>query len=376
MTSIALTPAEKPLRAAGTDAPEKSTRSSHSVLRYLHRNRWWITRVLALPVHVFVFVVLTFLLVRSMPGDPIRAMLGQNYTPESYAAMQERMGLNGTMFQQLTSYLHGIVNLDLGESIVNGRPVIDELQTRLPATLELALLGLGLSILLSIAASYIAVFHHRSVIAHIIRGYARAAGAVPEYVLAVAGILLFYATLQIVPAPMGRLDVDEIAPPTTTGFPLVDALLAGRPDAFWSTLAHLALPVVVMCAAHSALLIRVLVSALDKEADATATRFRIASGASTRTVVKSIYRRAAPASVTMAGTLFGYLLGGTVILETLFGLSGMGKYALDAVNSGDVVVMQGFLLTVATLSLLVFLLVDVTNMLIDPRRRPGVRTEG
>lgn len=339
------------------------------------RHRWWITRILALPVHLLVFVVLTFLLVRSMPGDPVRAILGQNFTPESYAAMQERMGLNGTMLAQLGNYLSGLLNFDMGSSLVNGRPVVEEIASRLPPTLELALLGLGASLIVSAVASYVAVFHSRSVVAKAVRSYARAAGAVPEYVLAVAGIFVFYATLQLVPPPTGRLNIEEIPPPAATGFPLIDALIAGRPDAFSSTLEHLALPILVMCAAHSALLIRILVTALDTELDAPATRFRIASGAKKWTVVKSVCRRALPSGITMAGTLFGYLLGGTVILETLFGLSGMGKYVLDAVNSGDVVVVQGFLLVVAALSLLVFLMVDLVNMTIDPRRRPGVKTE-
>ena len=116
-------------------------------------------------------------------------------------------------------------------------------------------------------------------------------------------------------------------------------------------------------------MIRLLISGLEESIEAAPTRFRIASGASRRTVTLSMYRRALPATVTMMGTLFGYLLGGAVILEGLFGLGGMGQYLVDAVNSSDVVAMRSFLMVVAALSLTVFLLVDITIFLLGKRER-------
>jgi ABC-type dipeptide/oligopeptide/nickel transport system permease component len=122
--------------------------------------------------------------------------------------------------------------------------------------------------------------------------------------------------------------------------------------------------------------LRLLVHQLEVAAVDPATRFRAASGASWLTVIISMFRRALPSAVTMLGAVFGYLLGGAVIMEDLFGLGGMGQFAIDSVNSDDVVAMRSFLMVVAALSLTVFLLVDITNMILDPRRRPGVRAEG
>jgi len=259
---------------------------------------------------------------------------------------------------------------------MTGRPVVEELSDRLPATLELALLALGCSIVVSVVASYFVVMYPSNPLSRAVRGYARAAGAIPEYVIAIVAIFVFYATLQWAPAPVGRIAVELVAPPQVTGFPLLDALLDGDGEVFLSICAHLVMPVAVMVLAQSALLVKMLVHGLDQTLDAPQTLFRIASGAPRRVAVLSAYRRAAPAAVTMAGTLFGYLLGGAVVLEGLFGFTGMGQYAVQAVNTGDVIATQGFLLVIAALALLVFLLVDLTNMIIDPRRRPGVAADG
>lgn len=342
----------------------------------LRRQRWWLTRLAALPVHLLVFVVATFFLVRAVPGDPVLVLLGQNYTPEAYAAMQERLGLDGSLLAQLGNYLASVARLDLGESLMTGRPVLTEIRDRLPATLELALLALGCSVLVSVAASYFVVMKPANPVSRVVRGYARAAGAIPEYVIAIAAIFVFYATLRWAPAPVGRISVELVAPVPVTGFPLLDALLGGDAAAFASIASHLVLPVAVMVLAQSALLVKLLVHGLDEALDAPQTLFRIASGAPRWSAVVSAFRRAAPPAVTMAGTLFGYLLGGAVVLEGLFGFTGMGQYAVDAVNTGDVIATQGFLLVIAAMALLVFLLVDLGNMLVDPRRRPGVNSEG
>ncbi|MCF7550456.1 ABC transporter permease [Pseudonocardia sp. WMMC193] len=347
-----------------------------TVLDGLRRQRWWLARIAALPVHLFVFVIATFFLVRAVPGDPVLILLGQNYTPETYAALQAQLGLDGSLLAQLGSYLANVARLDLGDSLMTGRPVLTEIRDRLPATLELAFLALACSILVSIAAAYFVVMKPANPVSRVVRGYARAAGAIPEYVLAIVAIFVFYATLRWAPAPVGRLAIDVVAPLPITGFPLLDALLDGNPEAFASILGHLVLPVGVMVLAQSALLVKLLVHGLEEQLDAPPTLFRIASGAPRRAAVASAFRRAAPPVVTMAGTLFGYLLGGAVVLESLFGFTGMGQYAVDAMNTGDVIATQGFLLVIAALALVVFLVVDLLNMIVDPRRRPGVGTEG
>lgn len=346
------------------------------MLDFFRRQRWWLGRVAVLPVHLLIFIIFAFLLVRLVPGDPVRGLMGQNYTPEGYAKLQAALGLDGSTLSQLGSYLGNVVQLDLGQSLISGREITSDFAARLPATVELAVMGLVASVLFSLVASYAAVMWPKNPLCRGIRGYAQAAGALPEYILAILAIFVFYAVLHWAPAPIGRLPATMSTPPSWTGLPWIDTVLQGNWAATGAMSAQLALPILVMVLAQSALIIRLLINGVEEQIDSAPTLFRVASGASRVTVLASVYRRAAPSAVTMTGTLFGYMLGGAVILESLFGFKGMGAYAVDAVNASDFPAIQGFLLVIATISLLVFLAVDLTNMVIDPRRRPGIRVEG
>jgi ABC-type dipeptide/oligopeptide/nickel transport system permease component len=342
----------------------------------MRKNRWWITRTLMLPVHLTVFAFVVFVLVRAIPGDPVLTILGTQFTPALYARTKLALGLDGSFLTQLGHYYDNLIHFNLGDSIISGRPVRTDLAVRLPATLELALLAMGAVIVFSFAASYVAVMHPTSMVGRLIRIYAKTAGAIPEFVVGLALIFIFYAELHWAPAPLGRIDPLLAQPSPITNFPLLDSVLRGDWPVVISMIKHLVLPITVEVIAQSAVMIRLLISGLEESIEAAPTRFRIASGASRRTVTLSMYRRALPATVTMMGTLFGYLLGGAVILESLFGFTGMGQYLVDAVNSKDFISLQASLLVVGALSLLVFLLVDLVNMFLDPRRKPGVRAEG
>jgi ABC-type dipeptide/oligopeptide/nickel transport system permease component len=289
--------------------------------------------------------------------------------------MKKNLGLDGTLIHQLQTFLSHTVRLQFGDSIVSGRPVIKDVQLLLPATLELAVLGLLGAVVVALLGAYLVVLHPRNLASRLLALYARAAAAIPDFCLGVTGIFIFYATLHWAPPPLGLVSTNLSLPTKITGFPLLDALLRGQGSVAASIVGHLILPVAVLALANAPVLMKLLIRSLEDSVDAAPTRFRIATGASRPMVVISLYRRALPAAVTMLGTMFGYLLGGAVVLESLFGFSGMGQYAVNAVNSKDFVALQGFLLVVGALSLVVFLLVDVANMLLDPRRRAGTRQE-
>jgi ABC-type dipeptide/oligopeptide/nickel transport system permease component len=346
------------------------------LLGIVRRQRWWAGRIAVLPVHIAVWALVVFFLVRAIPGNPVVIVTGGQYTPAIYAHVKHELGLDGSTFHQLGHYFWQLLHFRLGSSILSGTPVVTELKTRLPATVELALQSMTAVIVTSFIASYVAVMHPKNLLSRIIRGYARTAGAIPEFCVGIALIVIFYAELHWAPAPLGRVSPSITPPASITGFPFLDTILRGDWSVAGNMLEHLILPLTVEIVAQSAVMIRLLISGLEEAVDAPATRFRIASGASRRMVVLSVYRRALPATVAMLGMLFGYLLGGAVILESLFGFAGMGQYMVDAVNSKDFVVMQGVLIVIAAVALTVFLLVDLVNMVLDPRRKPGVRSEG
>lgn len=349
---------------------------TRSLYRFLANQRWWAGRIAVLPLHIAFFAVIVFFLVRAIPGDPVLTVVGNQFTPEIYARVQHSLGLDGSIPEQLGNYLSAVLRFDLGDSIVSGRSVLGELRLRFPATLELALMGLAAVTVVSLISAYLAVMRPRWIVSRVIRGYARTAGAIPEYCVGIALIFVFYASLQWAPAPLGRISPGLSQGNPVTGMPFLDSILKGDWAVAASMAQHLVLPIAVEVIAQSGVMIKLLISGLEAAIDAPATRFRIASGAARPMVVLSVYRRALPATVTMLGVLFGYLLGGAVILESMFGFTGMGQYIVDAVNSKDFVSMQGFLLAVAVISLVVFLIVDLVNMVLDPRRKPGVQAEG
>lgn len=363
----------QPGAGSGQDAEPRSWPSGRTVTRLWRRHRWWAGRIAVLPLHLLGFAVGAFFLVRAIPGDPARLVVGPEASQEEYLATRHELGFDGSLFTQLITYLNRLAHLDAGNAIMTGRPVADEIADRLPGTFELAAVAFTVIVVFSLVASFVAMWRPRSVVSRTVRAYAQAAGAIPEFVVGVLFIYVFYALLHVVPAPTGRLRAGLSAPDPLTHLPLLDSILRGRFDATSSQMSHLLGPVAVLTLSVAPLLLKQLISALDESFTAPVTRFKVAAGASTLSVVVSAYRRALPPAVALCGTVFGALLGGAVILESLFGLGGMGTYAVDAVDSKDLVALQGFLLVVAAVSLCVFLLVDLVNMALDPRRKPGVQ---
>ncbi|QMU21625.1 ABC transporter permease [Gordonia rubripertincta] len=326
-------------------------------------------------VNFLIFVVVAFFLVQLIPGDPLVSASGGRLSGSALEQARESYGLNGSLASQFWTYLTSLFSLDLGNSIATGRPVAEDMATRVPATLELIGAGLFFACLVSLPMSYLIVARPTNRFSKALRSYASSAGAIPEYVVGILFLFVFFATLAWVPAPSGRLDPILLPPNEVTGFPILDAFIAGDTAAANSYISHLILPVAVMTVSHSAILVKSLVLALDTEIDSPATRFRIASGAPRRVVVLSIYRRALPSAVAMLGMIFGLLLGGAVVLESLFGLGGLGQYAVDAVRSSDVFALRSFLVVIAGLCLIVYFLTEVATGLLDSRRRDSRNQE-
>lgn len=326
-------------------------------------------------VNFLIFVVAAFFLVQLIPGDPLVSSSGGRLSGEALEKAREVYGLNGSLASQFWSYLTSLFSFDLGESIATGRPVAEDMATRIPATLELIGTGLFFACLVALPMSYFVVTKPTNRFSKVLRSYASSAGAIPEYVVGILFLFVFFATLAWVPAPSGRLDPILMPPAEVTGFPILDAFIAGDAEAANSYISHLILPVAVMVVSHTAILVKSLILALDTEIDNPATRFRIASGAPRRIVIASVYRRALPSAVAMLGMIFGLLLGGAVVLESLFGLGGLGQYAVDAVRASDVFALRSFLVVIAGLCLIVYFLTEVATGLLDSRRRDSRNQE-
>ncbi len=210
------------------------------VLRYVGK------RLIFIVPQLFGIILVSFLLVKLIPGDPAVLMLGPFATEEQLLKLRAGMGLQGTVLDQFWIYLKNLVQGDLGTSWQTTRPVLEDLFMRFPATLELITLALVLALGIGIPLGVLAAYFKRSVVKKFSDYYGLLAGALPDFWLGLVLIFFFYTLLGWAPDPLGRLGIAVIAPPTVSGFLIIDSIVAGNWEALWSALGRLILPVVTL----------------------------------------------------------------------------------------------------------------------------------
>ncbi|MGN9912812.1 ABC transporter permease [Phytohabitans sp. LJ34] len=314
-------------------------------------------------------VVLTFVLVRVLPGDPIRTILGPNATEADADAARARFGLDKPMWQQFLDYLKGLATGDLGTSIQSGTSVGSELAVRVGPTLELVVIAVGLALVVAVVFGVWSARRADRFGDHSVRVLALVGNSMPEFWLGLVLILVGYSALGWFPAPSGRVDPDTNLTPLT-GADLLDAVLTANGPAFTSALSHLVLPVATLAIVVVAPLLRsVRASALEvlrSEAYLAATTH----GLRPRTLLRGYLLRPALVRLpALAALVFGTAIGSTVLVEYVYSWQGFGQWALRGLLYRDYPVVQASVLLVALCYVLVFLIADVVHAILDPRVR-------
>ena len=325
-------------------------------------------RLLAALPNLAGVVVITFLLTRALPGDPAAYFAGGAATQEAIDQVRRQLGLDRTLPEQFLLYVGGLLKGDFGLSITTGQPVLQELLSRLPASIEMVLLALALSCAVALPLGVMAASRPGSWIDQLCRVVTTAGVSLPTFFTGLLLSYVFYFLLGWAPAPLGRLDPVFSPPPQVTGLYLVDALLVGDLALWWASLKQLILPVVTMALFVLAPIARMTRASMLQVLSSDFVRTARASGLSTTTVrVRYALRNALLPVVTTLGMVFGFMLGSSVIIEKVFGWPGVGSYAIDALTASDYARVQGFVLAMGVLFVLLNLLVDVLYTLIDPR---------
>lgn len=314
-------------------------------------------------------LLVSFLLIKLIPGDPAVLMLGPFATEDALNDLRSHLGLDKSLLQQFLIYLGNVVRGDLGTSWQTTLPVTTDLAQRLPATLELITLSLLLALAIGIPLGVAAARNKRGVVRKIADFYGLFAGALPDFWLGMVMIFVFYTALAWVPAPLGRLDYAIIPPATLTGFLLIDSLLAGNIDAFLNAAGHLILPVVTLGVVNAGPILKMTQSTMDRMLESDFSRYAEMCGLPRRVVVRKALRNALPSVITIVSVLYGFLIGGAVLVEIVFSWGGAGQYAVQGVLNADFNPVLGFVLVSAIFSLLIYLLVDLIYFAIDPRTR-------
>lgn len=333
------------------------------ILRFVARRL-----VQLIPVLIGV-VVLTFLLVRVLPGDPIRSILGPNATEADAAAARARFGLDQPLWRQFLDYVGGLLTGDFGTSIQSGTSVGDEMALRIGATMELVVIAVTIAVLVAIWLGIRSARRADRLGDHTVRVFALVGNSIPEFWLGLVLILVGYSMLGWFPAPSGRVDSDANLTPLT-GADLIDAIITGNGPAIGSAAAHLVLPVLTLVIGVTAPLLRsVRASALEvlhSEAYAAAA----AHGLPPKTLLRGYLRRAALVRLpSLAALVFGTAIGSTVLVEYVYSWQGFGQWALRGLLYRDYPVVQASVLIIAFCYVLVFLIADVIHAMLDPRVR-------
>jgi dipeptide transport system permease protein len=325
--------------------------------------------LLAIPSLVGV-VIVTFLLTRALPGDTAAYFAGPAATQEAIEQIRVKLGLDKPLIVQFGRYVQDLARGELGMSLTTGQPVATDIRTRLPASAELTLLGLMVSMLIAVPLGIFAATRPGSLVDHLCRVIATAGVSLPVFFTGLILVYVFYYLMGLAPAPLGRLDIFFSPPPQVTGFFLIDSLIARDGDMFLACLKQLILPVMTLAIFSIAPIARMTRASMLAVLASDFVRTARASGLSPKTVIVTYaFRNAMLPVITTLGMVFSFLLGANVLVEKVFAWPGIGSYAVEALVASDFAPVQGFVLTMAVMYVALNLLIDILYGVVDPRVR-------
>jgi peptide/nickel transport system permease protein len=299
--------------------------------------RWFLfisKRLILLIPLLFGVTLVIFILTRVViPGNPVDRMVPPMSSTEERQQIAERYGLNDPVAVQYVRYMRGLVRGDLGISFNTSHPVMEDLERFFPATFELTTYAMFVALLIAVPLGVAAAVRRDTWLDH-----------------------------------MGRLNPRIAAPPRVTGLMVFDSLLAGNWVTLESSVKTLALPVLVLAFGAMAPLARMARSGMIEALDAPYITAARALGLPWRSIVfRYALKNAMLPVITMTAVVYGYLLGGSVLVENIFSWPGLGRYAYDAISGSDYPAIQGFILYAASMYVMLFIVVDVVYRLFDPR---------
>ncbi|MDR7542639.1 MAG: ABC transporter permease [Armatimonadota bacterium] len=320
-----------------------------------------------IPIMIGVAVIV-FVVMRLLPGDPVDIMLGQTgaVSQQDVDRLRQDFHLNQPLARQLLLFLAGAARGDLGTSFARRRPVFTMLIEALPATIELAVTATVLALLIAIPIGVLSAVHQRSWLDRLAMGAAFLGISMPAFWLGIVAILLLSVRLGWLPTS-GRLGFEAFLQPIT-GFVLLDSVLTRNWPALWDGLRHLILPAAVLGASLMAIVARVMRSSMVEVMREQYVTTAHSKGLARQVVIwRHGVRNALIPTLTVVGLQLGVLLGGNMIVETVFGWPGMGRLVVGAIFSRDYPVVQGAVMLYAVIFVLANLAVDLCYIILDPR---------
>ena len=330
--------------------------------------KYFLRRLVMLGPVLFLVLVIIFSLARIIPGDPAASLLGPGATNEQIEALRAQLHLDENVLKQFLSYAGGLFVGDMGSSMKTGRPVFDEILSRLPATLELSIVATLMALVIGIPSGVYSAIRANSSFDHVNRTLSLVGVSAPAFLLALILQLIFGIYLGWLPVS-GRLSPYLIAEPIT-GFIILDGIISGNFDVAWSAFLHVLLPASVLAAFLGATVGRFVRTSMLEVLGEDYIRTARAKGLSERLVIfVHALRNSLLPAITIVGLKFAEMLGGAILTETVFAWPGIGRFMFEAIKNRDYPVIQGNTLVFALLFMLTSLIVDLLYGYLDPRIR-------
>ena len=324
-------------------------------------------RLLQLLATSFGVILLTFVAVRLIPGDPIAILLGDvQVTPEASGQMRTELGIDRSIGHQFLKYLGNIAHLDFGNSIFHKRPVFDLVLERLPASVELAALACLVAFALGLPLGIAMALRANTWLDKVLSSLSLVGLSIPTFWLAIVLITLLSVTYPLLPVS-GRLSGSIVYLPIT-GFVTIDSLLTGNWAQLRDGLAHAAMPTFALGIVLAGSIARVTRASVIGVLNADYIRFAEAKGlGSARIILVHVLKNAMVPVITIAAIEFGSLIGGAVVTETIFGWPGIGRLAIEAVNGRDYPLVQACILIMAFLFIVSNTAADLICAALNPK---------
>ena len=326
--------------------------------------------VISLMLTLLGLTLVTFMIARVIPIDPVLVMVGDRATPEAYQAAREALGIDKPLLVQYVDYLSKVVLGDFGVSNMTGQSVLDDTLRVFPATMELAIVATVIGTLLGLPLGVTAAVRQGRPADHLIRIVSLVGYSVPVFWIGLVGLLVFYAKLDLVAGP-GRLDmVYQYTVPVRTGFVLIDTVLAGEWSAFGNAVSHLILPAGILGYFSMAYIARMTRSLMIEQLSQEYILAARAKGVPARRVIwRHAFGNVAVPVLTVVSLTFMYLLEGAVLTETVFAWPGLGLYITQALFSADLNAVLGGTLVIGICFVIVNRATDFFYSILDPRTK-------
>ncbi|OGL06226.1 MAG: hypothetical protein A3H48_02120 [Candidatus Rokubacteria bacterium RIFCSPLOWO2_02_FULL_71_18] len=315
-------------------------------------------RVLQIVPTVLMITLVVFVMMRSIPGDPVVALLGDAYTEEDAVTVRAAYGLDRPVLVQYVIWLGKLVQGDWGASILSGRPVLQDVLIRLPVTLELIVLSMGVALAIAIPAAIIGALRQNTWADYTATTVAMIGVSIPEFFIGVLLLLIFSIGLGGLLPSSGWVYLPGTCPTMVCGVSL------------WGNVQHVLLPAIALGVGRAAILTRLLRASMLEVIRTEYVTTARAKGLGERPVVfKHALKNALIPTITVMGLQVGFLIGGAIVVETLFAMPGLGTFGIDAIIARDYQQVQGFALLTAVVFVVINLVVDLLYTFLDPRIR-------